>query len=238
MSTRLVAGLRLALVVLAFALAAAWRAEALVLLLLLPVVGPLAREIAPPAPDVDERLRFEDYRASHLALLSVYVLLFAGAAKSAIVDGAGLPGELLLVFTVPLLVRVGLSLGRGVGGRRAGSVIGLTTGTVWLAFSLLSHGLSAGTLSELPVGGSILLATLAARRWPVAGGIALTVAGTLMLTLVVGPTWSRAGWLQALAMAATLGVPPIVAGLAFLASSRGGPAPRDEFADLRGPAPA
>jgi hypothetical protein len=161
MNIRLVTGLRLALAVVAVALAAAWRAEALVLLLLLPVVGPIAREMA-PAAEVDERQRLEDYRASHLALLAVFVLLFAGAAKSLLVEGAGLPNEILLAFSVPLLIRVGLSLGRGVGGRRAGSVIGVSTGAVWLAFALVSHGLTVEALSELPVGGSIVVATLVA----------------------------------------------------------------------------
>jgi hypothetical protein len=233
----MVAGLRLALAVVSVALAAAWRAEALVLLLLLPVVGPLAREIAPGA-DLDERQRLEDYRASHLALIAVFVLLFAGAAKALLVDGGGLPNEVLLVFSVPLLLRVGMSLGRGAGGRRAGSVIGFCTGAVWLAFTLLSHGLTAVSLTELPVGGSIVVATFAARRWPTAGGAALVIVGAVMLTLVVGPTWSRVGWMQALAMAAALAVPPIVAGLAFLAASRRTPGSGDEFADLRGRAHA
>ena len=82
------------------------------------------------------------------------------------------------------------------------------------------------------------MATLVARRWPTVGGAALCVVGALLLALIVGPTWSRVGWMQALAMAAVLAVPPIVAGLAFLATSRGGVQPPDEFDDLRGRAPA
>lgn len=45
-----------------------WNETAWVLLLLLPALAPLMRELA-PAPDLDERQRLLDYRASHYALM-------------------------------------------------------------------------------------------------------------------------------------------------------------------------
>jgi hypothetical protein len=74
-------------------LAALWRGEALVLLIPLAFLGPVLREIS-PARDVDERERLEDYRASHVAFVVTYGLLFLLFARSWFQLGHEPPNEL------------------------------------------------------------------------------------------------------------------------------------------------
>lgn len=234
MTTPHLAWLRVAWIVATLALAALWRGEALLLLVPLALLGPLVREVAPP-PDRDERQRLEDYRASHLALMAVFAVLFLLGARGLLVDGTGLTGEWLALLAVPLVVRMGVSLGRGLGARRAGVSIGAVTGGVWLGLAVVSHGLSAAAAGESLVGGSLLAATAVSLRWPRAGGGLLTLAGLALLILMVAPAARGGAWGQALGMTATLATPAFVAGLLLVASSRRSPVQADEFADLRAP---
>lgn len=236
MSTRALAWVRVAWVAATLALTWLWRAEALALLVPLAFVGPLVREVVPP-PDLDERQRLEDYRASHIALMTTFALLFLMVAKAQIVDGAGLTTELLVLIATPLVVRTGISLGRGLGARRAGLTIGSATGALWFGFAALSHGVSVATASESGVGLSVLAATAVARRWPRVGGAALTGLGLALLGGMALPALGRGAWGPALTMTAALGAPAMVAGLLLVASGTRATAARDdEFADLRRPA--
>jgi hypothetical protein len=170
--------------------------------------------------------------------MTVFALLFVLIAKSLVVDGAGIPSDLLLLFAVPLVVRAGLSIGRGLGARRAGLAIGFTVGAVWLAFTLLSHGISVDTLVESAIGGGIVAATAAALRWPRAGGALLVALGVAFLVLVVWSQIGRGAWGFAFAMTSVLAAPPIVAGLLLYSSApRRQAAGADEFGDLRMPKP-
>jgi hypothetical protein len=230
MSGRGVLVVQVAWVAATLALMAAWRAEALVLLTALPLVGPLLREVA-PSPAVDERQRLEEYRASHLALMAVYALLFLTLVRLQAERG-GWPGEWLLLLVLPLVVRAGVSIGRGSGAARLGLVMGVVPGLLWLGFSVLSHGLTAATLSEAWIGGGLLALTAAAWRWPRAGGVLLVLLATTLLVVFVQPLVAQARWAQAGAMLLALVAPPLLAGIAFFAAGTRRP-PRDEFADLR-----
>jgi hypothetical protein len=232
MNARALLWIRLAWVAGTLILVATWRGEAFVLFVPLALLGPVLREFV--AVGEDERQRFEDYHASHVALMTVFALLFLFAAKAQVVDGTGIPGELILLFAVPLIVRGGLSIGRGFGARRAGLAIGFITGALWLGFTLASHGLSSDAVVEASIGGSLLVATAAATRWPRAGGATLVVLGVALLALVVPPQIGRGAWTMAFAMTAALAAPTIVAGGLLVASSAGKGGTRgDEFADLR-----
>ncbi|MBL8140691.1 MAG: hypothetical protein JNM38_06265 [Acidobacteria bacterium] len=233
MSTRALAWIRVAWIAATLALAALWRGEALALLVPLALLGPLVREVAPP-PDQDERQRLEDYRASHIALMSVYALLFLMVAKAQVVEGSGLTAELLVLLAVPLIVRSSISLGRGLGARRAGLTIGFVFGGLWLGFAVLSHGVSVATASEFPIGGGLLALTVVASRWPRLGGALLTMFGGGLLLFFVRPLVGHGAWGQALALTATLVTPSVVTGLLLLAAASGaGAASDDEFKDLR-----
>lgn len=234
MTARMLAWVRVCWIAATALLMATWRGEALVLLVGLAFLGPVVREAA-PAPDRDERQRLEDYRASHYALIVLFVLIFLFMAKAQFVDGVGLSGELMTLLVVPLIVRTGISLGRGWGARRAGLVIASATGIGWSGFAVASHGVSAASVAELGIGASLLIAVAIARRWPLAGGLLLAAAGAGLSLLVVVPAMGRGAWGTALTMAVALVAPVIVAAvlLAGAARARNGAAGTDEFADLR-----
>jgi hypothetical protein len=235
MSKRALIWIRVAWIVATIVLMFAWREEALVLFVPLAFLGPLLREVVPPK-DQDERERTVDYRASHFALMTVYAVLFLLIAKAQFVDGTGISPDLMLLLAAPLIVRIGLSIGRTTGGRRLGLAIGFTMGGIWLAFTLVSHGLSAASLAEASIGGGILVATAVALRQPRIGGGLLVAAGIALFGLVL--RLHRGDWEMATTMALILAFPPVLAGLALLASAQKAAAgPIDEFADLRPAAP-
>ena len=187
------------------ALAALWRVEALVLLIPLAFLGPVLREVS-PARDVDERERLLDYRASHVAFVVTYGLLFLLFARSWFQLGHEPPNELWLL-------------------------LGFVCGFAWLAFSTLSHGISP----ESALGGGIIAFTALGLRWPRLGGCLLTLAGLALLMFFILMPLGRQDWVQSLFMTLALPLPPLLAGLALLASSfpeHGAAA--DEFGDLRG----
>ncbi len=231
MSRKALAWMRAGWVVATVVLMFAWREEALVLFVPLAFLGPLLRE-AVPSGGQDERERTVDYRASHFALMTVFAVVFLLIAKAQVVDGTGISTDLILLLAAPLIVRVGLAIGRASGGRRLGLAIGFTMGGAWLAFTLVSHGLSAASLGEASVGGGILLATaVGLRRLRLGGGLLLAV-GIALFAMVL--RMHRGNWETAMSMALILAFPPVLAGLALLASAqKAEEEPVDEFADLR-----
>jgi hypothetical protein len=229
MSKRALIWIRVAWIVATIVLMFAWREEALVLFVPLAFLGPLLRETVPPR-DQDERERTVDYRASHFALMTVFAVLFLLFAKAQVVDGTGISPDLMLLLAAPLIVRVGLAIGRTSGGRRLGLAIGFTMGGIWLAFTLVSHGLSVASLAEASIGGGILLATAVGLRRPRLGGGLLVAVGIALFALDM----RRGNWEMAITMALILTLPPVLAGLALLASAQKAAAEAiDEFADLR-----
>jgi hypothetical protein len=232
MSRRTLICVRVGWVVAVLALMAAWQEEALVLLLPLALVGPLLREVV-PAADADERQRHEDYRASHVALMSVYALLFLIVAKQQLVDGTPLAADWILVFVLPLLVRTALSMGRGVGRQRLGITVALATGTAWLGFAVISHGLSWGTLAEGTIGGVMLLGAWLARRRPRLGGGLLGLLSLGLLAAVGREAIGSGRWELGLTLLALLVLPAFLASASLLAAAPEERGAGDEFADLR-----
>lgn len=213
-------------------LAAAWRAEALVLLIPLAFLGPVLREVA-PAVDVDERERLVDYRASHVAFVVTYGLLFLLFGRSWFQLKHEPPNELWLLLVAPLLVRVTIAVGRGTGARRLALLLGFVCGTVWLAFSTASHGLSP----ESAVGGGVIAFTALGIRWPRLGGGLLALSGFAFLVFFILLPVGRQDWVGSLFMTLALPLPPLVAGVGLLATSmRSRGTSTDEFKDLRGQA--
>jgi hypothetical protein len=235
MSRRAINVIRVVWILATLLLMATWREDALFLFLPLAVLGPLLRE-AVPGEDQDERQRTLDYRASHVALMVVYVLLFVLFAKMKFVEGRDVANELWLILAVPLIVRVVMFVGQGSGARRLGLGVGLTFGGIWLAFTLLSHGLSWGSLGESLIGGAILAATALSLRSPRSGGALLVAIGLVFLGVFAGANVVRGQFSSGIFIAATLAFPPLIAGIALIASARGSKrALADEFADLRAP---
>lgn len=232
MSRRALICVRVGWVLAVVASMAAWQEEALVLLLPMALLGPLVREVV-PAADADERQRHEDYRASHVALMSVYALLFLIVAKQQLVDGTPLTAEWILLFVLPLLVRTGLSMGRGLGGQRLGQAVGYAAGTAWLGFAVLSHGLSWSTLAEGVIGGTMLLGAWLARSSPRLGGTVMGLLSLGLLAMVVRQALGDGRWDLGLTLLALLVLPPLLASAALLASGPEARPPDDEFADLR-----
>ncbi len=230
MTKRTLIFVRVLWIVATAALMAAWSEHAWVLLLLLPVVGPVLREVA-PEKDLDERQRLLDYRASHYALMVSYLVLFLLFARSWWQFAQEPPVELWSLVVAPLLVRVTMSVAQGDGGRRMALLFGFVCGAVWLAFAIASHGWSP----ELAVGVAILVFTALGMRWPYLGGsllvLAAAVATVVLLRRPGGPILVRA------VMALALPAPLLLAGVGLIAERwREGGQPADEFHDVQ-PAP-
>ena len=193
-------------------------------------LGPILREVS-PARDVDERERLVDYRASHVAFVVTYGLLFLLFARSWFQLKHEPPNELWLLLVAPLLVRVTIAVGRGAGARRMALLLGFVCGVAWLAFSTASHGLSP----ESAVGGGVVLFTALGLRWPRLGGSLLALTGLAFLIFFILLPGGRQDWVGSLFMTLALPLPPLLAGLGLLATSlqshRGS---ADEFEDLRG----
>lgn len=212
-------------------LAATWNENAWVLLVALPALGPILREVA-PAPDTDERQRALDYRASHVALIVVYLLLFVLFARSWFQLRREPPIELWLLLVAPLVVRTAIGVARGFGGRRMALILGLVCGAAWLAFSTASHGLSP----ESAIGLGIIAFTALGVRWPRLGGALLAVAAVACAAVLVpvGVRNTGGDWVFVAVMALALPFPLLLAGAGLIASAvRVSRPASDEFGDLR-----
>ncbi len=209
----------------------AWNSDAWVLLIALAAAGPILREVAPD-PDVDERQRLLDYRASHYALMVTYLVLFVLFARSWFQLKHEPPIELWLVLVAPLVVRTAISVAQGYGSRRMALILGFVCGAVWLAFSTVAHGLSP----ESAVGLGIIAFTALGIRWPRVGGalLVLSAMAAAVVLIPIGVRNTRGDWVFVLVMALSLPLPPLLAGLGLIRSATPAARPaRDEFGDLR-----
>ncbi len=231
MTRRTLILIRVLWVVATLLLTVSWNEDAWVLLIVLPALGPILREVS-PAPDIDERQRLLDYRASHYALIVTYMVLFVLFARSWFQLKHEPQIELWLLLLAPLVVRTVLSVVQGFGGRKMALILGFVCGAVWLAFATASHGLSP----ESGVGLAIIAFTALGLRWPRLGGALLVlaaVAGAVVL-VPIGARNTRGDWVFVLVMALALPLPPLLAGLGLIGSSaRAAKPPQDEFGDLR-----
>jgi len=125
MNIKTLNGIRAGWIVLSFVLAAVWRVEALLLLAGLALLGPALRESG-ALRDMDERERMLDYQASHYALVLLYILLIAYFGHALWIREENPEPMWYLVLVAPMLVRVGLYLGRAAGLRRLGLGLGFT----------------------------------------------------------------------------------------------------------------
>ena len=208
-----------------------WNGDAWILLIVLPALGPILREVA-PAADVDERQRMLDYRASHYALIVAYLALFVLFARAWFQLKHEPPIELWLLLVAPLVVRTVISVAQGFGTRKMALILGFVCGGVWLAFTTASHGLSP----ESAVGLGLIGFTAIGIRWPLAGGALLVLAAVTCAIVLVPVGFRNTGgdWLQAVVMTLALPLPPLLAGLGLIgARVRTAKASRDEFGDLR-----
>ena len=214
-------------------LMATWNENAWVLLLVLPALGPILREAA-PAPDLDERQRMVDYRASHWALVVAYLVLFLLFTRTWFQLRQEPPIELWLVLLAPLVVRTVLGVVQGFGGRKLALILGFVSGAVWLAFSTASHGVSP----ESAVGLGIIGFTALGTRWPRLGGALLGAAAIACAAILipVGVRNTGGDWVFVAVMALALPFPLLLAGIGLIAAGmrEARPAP-DEFGDLRRP---
>ena len=212
-------------------LMATWNENAWVLLVVLPALGPILREVA-PAPDLDERQRLLDYRASHYALIVAYLVLFALFARAWFQLKHEPPIELWLLLVAPLVVRTVVGVAQGHGSRKMALILGFVCGAVWLAFSTASHGVSP----ESAVGLGIIASTALGIRWPLVGG-GLLVLGGIACTIVLVPIGLRntgGDWVQGLVMTLALPLPLLLAGVGLIGPAvRAARGSHDEFGDLR-----
>ena len=101
--------------------------------------------------------------------------------------------------------------------RRVALVLGLTFGCFWFfwgLFEAIGYNFVSGILELLAAGGTLLLSTFLATRWPLVGGALLLAAG--LAPLIALPISGHG--VPALALIVVL--PPLLAGLLFLSLGR------------------
>lgn len=171
------------------ALSVFWRAEALVLLVLLLFIRPVAREIK-PCPDMDERQNMLFLKGGYFGFLSAMLVVLGVFVFKLLVQEKNPEPEWYLVLAVPLLVNASFYLWRASGLRKVGLVLGFLFGGFWTAFTLASHGFSLVSLVESVVGMSIVISTAIAMKWPRIGGTLLMVASLVFTFAFIG-IWVR-----------------------------------------------
>ncbi|HPW56309.1 MAG: hypothetical protein KA072_12250 [Thermoanaerobaculaceae bacterium] len=231
MTSRMLIIIRVLWVVATAALMAVWNVNAWVFLLVLPALGPLLREVA-PAPDLDERQRLLDYRASHYALIVSYLVLFALFARSWFQLKQEPPVELWLLIVAPLVVRVVISVVQGYGGRKMALILGFVCGSLWLAFSTVSHGVSP----ESAIGLGLIAFTAIGIRWPNVGGVLLILAALACIVFLIPIGYRNTGRdiIVGAVLLLTLPLPLVLAGVGLIvAALRAKRVARDDFVDMR-----
>jgi hypothetical protein len=231
MTRRTLIFIRILWVLATVALMVAWNSDAWVLLIMLAAVGPILREVA-PAPDLDERQRLLDYRASHYALIVTYAMLFVLFARAWFQLKHEPPVELWLVLLAPLVVRAVVSVAQGFGTRKMALILGFVCGAAWLAFSTAEHPFSPESL----VGLGIIGCTALGIRWPYLGGALLVLAGlaAAIFLVPIGIRNAHGGFVLVIVLLIALPLPPLLAGLGLIgAAVRSARGPADEFGDLR-----
>jgi len=231
MTRRTLILIRIAWIAATVLLMVTWDVDAWVLLIVLAALGPILREVA-PAPDLDERQRLLDYRASHYALIVTFGLLFLLHARSWFQLHREPPVELWLLLLAPVVVRTSISVSQGFGTRKMALILGFVCGAAWLAFSTAEQPLSP----ESALGLGLIACTALGIRWPYVGGTLLMLAAvaSAVFLIPVGVRNTHGGWVFVLVMALALPLPPFLAGLGLVASAAGSArAPEDEFGDLR-----
>lgn len=116
--------------------------------------------------------------------------------------------------------------------RRIASLVMLAVVAFWLWFGIASawgERLGIGNwVAHLLVPGGILLGSLVlAWRWPAAGGVVLALAGLLVCVGYPLTAGQRFPVETSIFVVALMGVPPLVAGLLFIASERADRAGRE-----------
>lgn len=231
MTRRMLIVIRVLWVAATILLTVAWNEDAWVLLIPLAAIGPILREVA-PAADLDERQRLLDYRASHWALIVVYLLIFVLFAHAWFGLKHEPPIELWLLLIAPLMVRTAISVAQGYGTRKMALILGFVTGAIVLAFSMAEHPFSP----ECLLGAGIIAFTALGSRWPRVGGglLVLGAAAWGVFLVPIGVRNTHGGWMQALFLTLALPTPLLLAGLGLIGPTlRAAKVPPDEFGDLR-----
>jgi len=231
MTRRTLVLIRIAWIAATVLLMVTWNSNAWVLLIVLVALGPILREVA-PAPDLDERQRLLDYRASHYALIVTFVLLFVLHARSWFQLQREPPVELWLLLFAPVVVRTSISAAQGFGTRKMALILGFACGALWLAFSTAERPLSP----ESAVGLGIIAFTALGIRWPYVGGALLVLAALAcaVFLIPVGIRNTGGHWVFVLVMIFALPLPPLLAGLGLIGAAAGAArSSGDEFGDLR-----
>ncbi len=106
--------------------------------------------------------------------------------------------------------------------RRIGLVLGFTFGCFWFfwgLFEAVGYNFISGLLELLAAGGTLLLSTAIAARWPLVGGALMLAAG---LSPLIALSLFGHGVHPAVLVVV---LPPLLAGLLFLSLGRASPRP-------------
>ena len=184
------------------------------LLLLVPVLLiPFLREIG-VLHDVDERLLQNSYRTSHVAFLSMILLVIVIIVDRCITGIEPPDDALVLLLIFPLIVKLGSSLLLNRSMLQAGMIIGCLFGAIWIIYALVSYGFSLEGLMQSLIGLGILATTGIALLSPLIGGVLLLIEAcvTAVLILRIEELMTK------IFLFTTLSFPLLFAGLCFLTS--------------------
>ena len=194
------------------ALGVFWRPEALILLVLLLFVRPIAREIK-PSPDMDERQNMLFLKGGYFGFLTAMLVVLGVFVFKLLIQEKNPEPEWYLVLAVPLVVNGSFYLWRASGLRKVGLVLGFLFGGLWTAFTLASHGFSLVSLVESVVGMSIVISTAIAMKWPRIGGTLLMLASLVFTFAFIGIWVRMPNPINVVLMICLLPLPVLLAGV-------------------------
>lgn len=188
------------------------------LLLLVPIIGvPILRELG-LLKDVDERELLNSYRSSHLAFYSVVVTIIILSLDKIVLGKPVSERDLYSLLFVAFVVKVAGVLVMNLPPKLAGLVIAFAAGGWWTLFVLVAHGFSFVTLTEIPVGLSVLVAAVISIFFPRIGGVLLCVIGLLFAYQVINVCVHYPLVETFIFNLATFVMPPLLAGILIFTS--------------------
>jgi len=189
---------------------------ALILLAIVLLALPLAREFRKKS-DLDERHLQIGHFSSHVALYAFLALTLLIMINDFISKGNNPDNKWYMLLIVPLVVKFIFSLIQNYGAAVSGRWIGYVFASIWILFALLSHGLSFGTLIESAPFLLLVGAAWFSKKKPFISGIIF--AGLAVTALFFFSGWAKMDIYGRILMYSLIPLPVFISGVALIISS-------------------
>ncbi len=161
--------------------------------------------------NTDERELFLEYKSSHFAYLSYYLVVLMLFADYLLIKQQNPPVQIYLIAIVPGLIKWLYFTANKINAVKFAIILSLVFGIFWLIFALLSHGISIGTVYESVFGLSLILSVLIGLKFQKVGGVFLLILSFVFFLLLMKNTGNRNAF-TTIIMFFVLTMPPFISG--------------------------